>query len=266
MQNKIAVITGASGGIGAATAKAFAQKGATVVLLARRGPELEAVKESIEKQGGKAFYYLADLSKPAEVQQVAEKIKAGVGIPDIIINNAGLGRWLAIDETSEAEAIEMMALPYFAAFYTTRNFISEMIARGSGHIINITSPVGFIPIPGALAYGTARWAMAGFSKFLKADLRGTGIRVSLVVPGKVSSTYFGHNPGSEERIPAISNIFRTLTPEDVARRIVQVAMRGRGDSYLPLPIGLTVFTHRLFPGLIEWMMRETGWNRAKQPT
>jgi short-subunit dehydrogenase len=265
LQNKIALITGASGGIGAATAKALARKSAIVVLLARRDRELDIVKKNIEVQGGKAYCYVTDLSKPEEVKQTAERIKTEVGIPDIIVNNAGMGRWRAIDETSEEEAVEMMGLPYFAAFYTTRNFIKEMMQKNTGHIINITSPVGFIPIPGALAYGTARWAMAGFSKFLKADLRGTGIRVSLVVPGKVSSTYFEHNPGSEERIPTISNIFPTLSPERVAKSIVRVAEKGHGDAYLPLPIGLTLFTHRLFPGLVEWMMRTTGWKREKQP-
>ncbi len=262
-ENKIAVVTGASGGIGAATASALAQRGAVVVLLARNGTALEHLKTEIAEKGGKAFCYAVDLARYDEVQIVSAKIKDDVGIPDIIVNNAGAGRWLALEETSEQEAVEMISVPYLSAFFITRNFVHAMLERNSGHIVNITSPVGFIPIPGAVAYGTARWAMHGFSRFLKADLSDTGIKVSLVVPGKVNSNYFRNNPGSEDRIPTISNIFRTLQVEEVADRIVRTIEKGRGDSFLPMPIGLTIYFHRLFPRIVEWLMLRTGWKRKK---
>ena len=114
----------------------------------------------------------------------------------------------------------MMDVPYMGAFYTTRAFIEPMLARNSGHIINMTSAVGFFAFQGAVAYTAARWAMRGFSEGLRTDLRHTNIKVSLIAPGKVDSPYFTNNPNSVEKIPRISDIlYKTLTPEEVAKMI-----------------------------------------------
>ena len=139
IEHKTALITGASSGIGAAVAKAMARAGGQVLLLARRKAALEQVAAEITAGGGKAMVYPVDVSDAGAVAKVANKITEEVGPPDIIINNAGAGRFLFVDETSPQEAVQIMAVPYFAAFYITRAFLADMLKRNSGHIVNISS-------------------------------------------------------------------------------------------------------------------------------
>ena len=110
---------------------------------------------------------------------MAERINADVGTPDIIVNNAGAGQWKFVDETSPEEAVQMMAVPYFAAFYVTHAFLPGMLRRNTGHIVNVSSVGSRFVWPGATAYIAARWAVRGFTEALRADLAGTKIGVTL---------------------------------------------------------------------------------------
>ncbi len=222
VQDKWVLVTGASSGIGAETARVAAARSGKVILLARREDRLREVAGSILAQGGQAYCYPVDLSNPSQVEDVGQKIKSEVGIPDVIINNAGAGRWLTIEETSAAQAMEMLALPYLAAFSVTRAFLPEMKARGSGHIINLTSDASFLPKGAAIGYSAARYALRGFSEALRGYLLGTGVTVSLAVFGKVASTYWQNNPGSEERIPRAIPFMPTLTTRQVAEVLMEI--------------------------------------------
>ncbi len=113
---------------------------------------------------------------------MCERILDEHGTPDILLNNAGSGRFLSIEETSPKEAREQMALPYFAAFDMTRGLIEPMLARGSGTIFQINSPVAQIAWPGAVGYAAARYAVRGFTEALRQDLHGTGINVGSLTP------------------------------------------------------------------------------------
>ncbi|GIV98465.1 MAG: putative oxidoreductase YqjQ [Herpetosiphonaceae bacterium] len=256
------LITGASSGIGAAAARALARKGAHVLLLARTQSILEQLAAEIRVRGGTAHVFPVDLADLAAIAHVTQTIKREIGTPDILINNAGAGRWLFIEETNPTEAAEMMAVPYLAAFAITQAFLGEMLRRGRGHIVNLTSPAGYIAWPGAAAYSVARWAMRGFTAALRADLSGTGVGVTLIVPGKVASPYFANNPGSEERIPQLSKLYRTLTPEQVAEAIVTAIEHNRREVVLPFMLKLTMLLHRFFPRPIEWLVIRSGWKRA----
>ena len=263
VNGSIVLITGASSGIGAATAKAMARTGGRVVLLARTHAALEQVAADISASGGEAKAYQIDLTDAEAVAKVARTITAQMGTPDILMNNAGAGRWLFVEETSPAEAVEMMAAPYFAAFYVTRAFLPDMLRRGSGHIVNITSPASRVVWPGATAYTAARWAMRGFTEALRSDLRGSGLRVTLAVLGKVRSAYWEHNPGSEERLPKIAGLLPTLTPEQAATAIVQGVERDAREIVTPLMLRLIYMQHAVFPRVVEWMMSSTGWKRSR---
>jgi short-subunit dehydrogenase len=257
----LAIVTGASSGIGAATAEALAQRGARVVLLARRAAELEQIADGIRARGGEAHSYPVDLADGAAVEQIAQAIRQSLGVPDIIINNAGAGRWLFIEETDPAEAVEMMAAPYFAAFNVTRAFMPAMLQRGSGRIAVVTSPACYFAWPGATGYTAARWAMRGFAAGLRADLHGTGVRVTLVTPALVNSPYFARNAGTAERIPRIARIYRTLTPQEVAAAIVRGVERGSREVVIPWLLRLVVQVYRVLPGPIDWLLVKTGWRR-----
>jgi len=266
LQGKTVLITGASAGIGAATAATMAAKGAHVLLVARTESALQAVATQIAKAGGKASTYAVDVSDAQAVGRLAEAVTKDVGTPDVIINNAGSGRFLFIDETSPAEAVAQMAVPYFAAFFVTRAFLDGMLARRSGQIVNVNTPASRLPWPGACGYSAARWALRGFTEALRADLAGTGINITEIIPAKVSSEYFERNPGSEARIPRISKLIPTLTPEKVARALTRGVEREARVVNIPATYRVIAGQSRLLPRLNAWLLVKTGAPRPHDAT
>jgi len=219
----------------------MAAAGAKVILLARTQSKLDAVADEIRNAGGQAYVYPCDLSDADAVGATAERIKAEVGVPDIIINNAGAGRWLAVEETDPAEAISMMSTPYFAAFFVTRAFVREMVRRGSGRIANVNSPMAYLVIPGATGYAACRCALRGFT-----------------------SDYFANNPGAHERIPSISKLFPVLSPEKTARYIIRAIQADKDEIVRPLIMKIVVLFTRIMPGMSAWINAKTGWKRPAQ--
>jgi short-subunit dehydrogenase len=264
IKDSLILITGASSGIGAATARAAARAGARVVLVARTQAALEAVAGEIRAAGGQAWVYAADLSDPVQVARMAVSVAREAGLPDIIVNSAGAGRWLFIEETSAEEAQEMMAAPYFTTFYTTRAFLPAMLARGSGQIVIINSPASRAAWPGATGYTAARWALKGFTEALRADLRGTGLSVTSVVPAKVLSPYFDHNPGTLERGPRLARLIPDLTTEQAAEGVLWAAAHNRREHVMPAMLRVFYGLHWLAPRLMEGVLVRTGWQRSEQ--
>jgi short-subunit dehydrogenase len=260
-RGKTALVTGASSGIGAAIARALADAGARVILLARRAAELERVAGSMRT--GSATTYPVDLSNAAAVAQIAERINADVGTPDIIVNNAGAGQWKFVDETSPEEAVQMMSVPYFAAFYVTHAFLPGMLRRNTGHIVNVSSVGSRFVWPGATAYLAARWAVRGFTEALRADLAGTKIGVTLFESGVVDSPYWEHNPGSRERVPKMGKLIPQLTSEAVGRAIVRGIERRQKLVVVPFMMKLTYWQHAVFPSVVQWLMTRTGYTRPQ---
>jgi uncharacterized protein len=260
---KVALVTGASAGIGAATSIALAKAGVgTVVMVARRLGQLEEVAQQVRAAGAKVLTFSADCADANAVRQVVAAVEKQVGTPDILINNAGSGRWLFIDETEMEEAVSMMGVPYFAAFFMSRAFLPGMIRRGSGQIINVNSVAAYMGWQGACAYSAARWALRGLTECMRADLRGTGVGVSTVCPGVVSSDYFSNNPGTEARVPKISMMYPTMTPEQVADAIVHCVRKEYKNYFVPFLIRWTVRLHRICPILVEPLILATA---AKPP-
>lgn len=249
-----ALVTGASSGIGAATARALAARGASVVLIARNIERLNAVVAGIEANGGHAKAYAADLAVAHEVNRVARLVCEHHGVPDIVVNNAGAGRWLPIVDTSADELAAMVAVPFLAAFNLTRELLPGMRGRGSGHIVNVTSIGSFLVWPGAAGYLSARWAMRGFNEALRADVYGSGIGVSLVGFAQVSSAFWEHNPGSWERLPAAAHRLRTLTPDDAAASIIEAVEKEKRLVLRPRMIYLLRLLNTLLPRGTERQM------------
>jgi short-subunit dehydrogenase len=266
ISNKIVLITGASGGIGAAMAKAMIRTGAAQVLLLARSEEgLRKVAGEIEASGGKARIYKVDLSDRAEVENVAQRILGEVGVPDILINNAGSGRWKFLVDTGAEEITQAMALPYFAAAWITRSFLPGMLKRGSGHIVNISSVASRMAWPGATAYIAACRAMRGFSDALRADLYRTGIGVTHYESGPVDSPYWRNNPGSLERVPKIARLLvPVLTEEKVARAVVAGVRGNRRLIVIPGMMKLVYLLHSFFPWLVQWLMTVTGHRPSRR--
>lgn len=256
----LTVVTGASSGIGEAIARRLAREGHRLILVARSADKLEALATSLPR----ATALPVDLGDPEASAKACELILAEHGTPDILINNAGAGKFQRIEETSLQEAHAQMALPYFAAFHMTRGLIEPMLTRGSGTIFQINSPVAQIAWPGAVGYAAARYAVRGFTEALRQDLHGTGIKVGSLTPTRVHSNYFEANPGSEERVPRVEFLVGTMTPDQVAEATAKaLACRANKDSHAPWRWGLVQPLARAVPGPFLALFRATGFSRGR---
>jgi len=168
----LALVTGASSGIGAATARELAREGARVLLLARTRAALDRVAREITDAGGSAKVHTVDLADAPAVQQAASAIKAESGTPDILVNSAGAGRPLFTEETSPAEAAQMTAVPYLGAFNLTSAFLPDMIRRRRGHIVNVSSVAGRTAWAGNGVYAASNLTTAGSTKRFDGALGG----------------------------------------------------------------------------------------------
>ena len=261
MAATLVLVTGASSGIGEATARRYGASGAHVLLLARNEARLDEAVSAIRKNGGTATAYPVDLADAKAIQEVSERIAREAGIPDILINNAGAGRWLPLVETSAEEALAMIEVPYLAAFNLTRAFLPQMLARKSGAIACITSPASFIVWPNATAYTAARAAVRGFTDALRADIHGSGLSVTLVVLGMVESPYWEHNPGSRAHAPEIDPaIAPVLTPEDAAEAIFAGVAKQQRTVVKPSILRALFLLNALAPRLVASQLR-----RAAKP-
>jgi len=257
-QNSIAVVTGASSGIGAATAKALAKGGWRVVIVARRADRLDQVAEEIDRSGGKAMTAALDCADGAAVAAMAKRVCAAWGPPSVVVNSAGAGVWRFLEETTHDEIDSMIGAPYLAAAHTSRAFLGGMIDAGRGRLIHIGSPASIIPWPGATAYTASRWALRGLHEALRQDLRGTGVSSSLVYFGEVSSEYFEANPDSHEHIPSVGSFIPVSTPERCAEVILDVGRRPRPVVFFPFALRLLAWTAALAPGPTRWLIARTG--------
>jgi uncharacterized protein len=258
MGSRIALVTGASSGIGEATAKRYAASGALVALVARNAERLDAVAAAIRREGGSATPYVADLAEATAIAEVSARIARDLGTPDILINNAGAGRWLPLIETTAEEASAMIAVPYLAAFNLTRAFLPDMLRRQSGAIAFITSPASFLAWPNASGYIAARRAVAGLADALTAEVKGSGVTVTLVVLGTVDSPYWQHNPGSREHLPASNPaLLPTLTTTEAAEAILTGAETGARMVVKPSIYRALFVLNAIAPRLVARQLRRT---------
>ena len=253
---KLVLVTGASSGIGEAAAKRYGKEGAKVVLLARNRERLDRVAAAIRQGGGEAAAYPIDLADAAAIEETSARIAREHGTPDILINNAGAGSWKSFVDTTAEEALAMIEVPYLAAFNLTRAVLLGMIARKSGAIACISSPASYLVWPKATAYIAARHAVLGFTEALRADLKGTGVTVTLVVLGTVETPYWEHNPGSRENVPAPNLLLApTLSPEEAAQAIHDGVERGRRTVFAPAILRALVLLNAIAPRLVAQQLR-----------
>ena len=265
IQGKTVVITGASSGVGAETARIIASLGAKVILLARNQERLQRLVDNITTMGGTAFFYSINLSDAEAISNCAEDIIVKHGVPDVLINNAGAGIWRSILETPADAVEQIMAVPYFAAFNLTREFLPAMIHRKQGHIVNVTSVASRLIWPGSAAYTATRWAINGFNEALRTEVYDYGIHVTLAMFGKISSEYWQHNPGSEERLPGITRMVPSITSAQAAKAIINGIEKNRPFVLQPRMLRLVFWMNTMFPGNTAYIMRKTGWRMPADP-
>ncbi|MBI4541183.1 MAG: SDR family oxidoreductase [Gemmatimonadetes bacterium] len=237
LAGRVAVVTGASSGIGRATAMALARQGARVALVARSEEKLREVAEEITsdaRDGGaraaaehpRALVVPTDVADPRAVETMAVRVGAALGPVDILVNNAGIGHWSPFVELAADRARRILEVNLFGAFHCTWAFLPEMLERGSGTIVFISSGFGALPFPWSSVYCASKHAVNGFAGALRAEVEPLGVRVILVMPGVTRTGFFGANAVPAEAI--LSSVGgRAQTPEEVARRVVSAIRRGK---------------------------------------
>ena len=229
---KVVFVTGGSSGIGLAAARLLATMGAHVWLAARRKPLLEAALKDLEAVCRTPSQHCgivsADLSDPEQAAEAVSKVIAIVGTPDVIINSAGVAHPGYIQDLPLDVFRWMMDVNYFATVHTIKALLPGMIERRAGHIINISSIAGYMGIFGYTAYGASKFAVAGFSEVLRAEMKPYGVRVSVAFPPDTDTPQLAYeNQFKPPEEKAISGTTRPLSAVKVATAILQQAARGQ---------------------------------------
>ncbi len=225
LENKVAIITGASSGIGEATALRLAQAGATVVLAARRVERLEALASRIEQSGGTALAVTTDVTDSMSAQGMARKARDAFGRIDILVNNAGIMPLSPISKLKVEEWDRMIDVNIKGVLHCIAATLPSMLEQGSGHIINISSVAGRRPFPSGTIYSATKFAVRAISQGLRLELSPTEkIRVTDIEPGVVTTELTEHITDREtaDRFKTNWSDKRALDPEDVAETILFV--------------------------------------------
>jgi len=222
LDRKVAVVTGASSGIGEATAIALAAAGAQVAVAARRADRLEKLVKSISDHGGQAIPIVADVADDTQAHDMILKTNAEFGRVDILINNAGVMLNGPIDGADTEDWRRMVNTNVLGLMYATHAALPIMKAQGEGHIVNISSVAGRIAQAGSGVYNATKWAVGGFSEALRQEVHKDKIRVTIIEPGAVATELTDHitNPAAKERIQAWVKSLTPLESEDIAAAIV----------------------------------------------
>jgi 3-dehydrosphinganine reductase len=188
---KIALITGGSSGIGLEIARQLSRQGAQIWLVARRADLLSAALDTVQAERVDARQRFgiiqADVSDAAQAQAAVEQVTREIGLPDLVINSAGFAQPGYFHELDLDNFRFTMDVNYFGTLYITKAVVPGMMARGSGHIVNISSAAGFLGAFGYTSYSASKFAVAGFSDALRAEMKQYGIRVSIVFPADVDT-------------------------------------------------------------------------------
>ena len=249
LKGKVVLITGASSGFGEDAARLFAAEGAAVVLAARRIERMQAQVERIHLAGGEAMATPVDVTNKADIQNMVKSVIENFGQVDILFNNAGFGRLGWLEDLDPARDIEtQVAVNLTGLIEMTHAVLPHMLARKSGHIINMASVAGWLAAPTYSIYAATKFGVRGFTDCLRREVKPLGIHVSGIYPGP-AKTEFGEHTGQSSRIPG----FLHMTSEYVARRVVQVAQHPRRALILPWWFVPVIWLDRAFPDIADWV-------------
>jgi len=256
LAGEVAIITGASSGIGAATARELAQQGARVVLAARREDELQARVLEIKNQGGEALAVPTDVTNPDDLARLVEQTIAAFGRVDILVNNAGIGLGKPFAKVSSVEIRRIVDVNLLSAMLLSQAVLPGMLERRHGRIISVASVSGSIATDAL--YSSTKFGLRGFGLGLNRELWGSGVTVSLVSPGFIRTDMTGNRAG----LPG---------PDVVARAVARLAKHPRREVivprffYVPFVYHLGIFLEQLAPWIIDLAYSRRRRRPARQP-
>ncbi|CAN5856377.1 SDR family oxidoreductase [soil metagenome] len=222
LAGKVALVTGASSGIGEATALALAAEGAAVAICARRADRLEALADKISADGGRALTLDLDVTQEQQAHDAVGRTRADLGGLDIVVNNAGvmlLGPILDADTSDWRRMIETNVL---GLMYVTHAALPGLVEQGSGDIVQVSSVAGRLAREGSGGYNASKWAVNAFSESLRQEVTARGVRVTLVEPGAVATELSDHitHAESKQRVKERVTKMRPLQSADIAAGVV----------------------------------------------
>ncbi len=265
-EDKVALVTGASRGIGAATALELARHGARVVLVARDEVRLAEIAGQIQAPGfrvpgtrapgirAEALVLPADVSDPAQIKRCVEGAIKEWGTIDILVSNAGEYVRAPIKDLAINDIERAMDVNFYAGIHFVQAVLPVMQANGGGHIVFVTSVDGKKGLPMDAPYVSAKFALTGFAEVLRQELYGSGIYVSNVLPGRVDTKMI-----ENLRVPIIS---AKIPPETVAKAVVKAIQKRKLEVILPFNARLLCYTNAILPGLADWVTNKLhleGW-------
>ena len=258
VRGKVALITGGSRGLGLVIARELAARGARVAICARRRDELERARRDLVQHGGDVFAVECDLTIPSEIATLVALVTEYFGPIDMLINNAGVIQVGPMELMELEDYEEAMAMHFWAPLHLMRAVIPDMIARGGGRIVNVTSIGGKIAVPHLLPYTASKFALVGLSEGVRVELARRGIGVTTVVPGLMRTgsprnAWFKGQHRAEHAWFAIGDSLR-LTSMDArraARRVVRALRHGDPEVILSIQAQIASRLYALAPGLAQ---------------
>jgi NADP-dependent 3-hydroxy acid dehydrogenase YdfG len=229
LQGKVALVTGASSGIGAATAEALAAAGAAVAIGARRRDRLDELAGRLRGDGATVLQLDLDVTDEQACVDAVARTRAELGGLDVLVNNAGVMLLGTIVGADPEDWRRMMSTNVLGLMYMTHAAIEGMVEQGSGDVVNVSSVAGRVARKGAGVYNASKWAVNAFSESLRQEVTGRGVRIGLVEPGAVATELTDHITQPEAKA-ASKQMASTMTPlqsEDIARAVVYMVSQPR---------------------------------------
>jgi NAD(P)-dependent dehydrogenase (short-subunit alcohol dehydrogenase family) len=223
LMDKVAIVTGASSGIGIGIAQVFAEEGANVVCVARRVEEGEAVVKSICDRGGKAVFMPADVAQESQVDAVVRRTLELYGRIDVLVNNAGVNFVKAFEQLTSADWDRVIGVDLRGTFLFTRACIDAFLAQKSGSVVNIATVHTLACLPGAAPYDAAKWGMVGLTKSLAVEFASRGVRFNCLSPGLIDTQIWNDIQAGAEDLDACLEHWRANIPMGRVGTIREIA-------------------------------------------
>jgi len=252
-KDKVVIVTGASSGIGEASAREFARNGSKVVLAARSEGKLASIVEEIKSDNGTACFIKTDVSNEDDCRKLVEKAVSEYGTVDILINNAGLSMRAVFDDVDLKVLHRLMDVNFWGTVYCTKYALPYLVAN-KGSLVGVSSIAGFHGLPGRTGYSASKFAIHGFLETLRIENLKRSLHVMIIAPGFTSSeirkhaltadgTEQGESPKDEENL---------MSPEYVAKWILKGIKKKKRNKLLTWEGRLTALFQRIIPKIVDW--------------
>jgi short-subunit dehydrogenase len=246
LRDRTVLLTGASSGIGRCLASELAREGARLALVGRRGDALHETRRAV----GSAETFPHDLSEPGKIPELWDEVRVRMGLPDVLINNAGVLDFAPVEQAPPERVGELLDVNVLAPLLLCREAARDFRARGSGQIVNVGSIFGSIGFAYFSSYSATKFALRGFSQALRRELAGSGVHVTYVAP-RATRTRLADLFGEY----AAASGMRVDAPEWVAQQIARAVRSNARDRYLGFPESLFVRVNALWPRLVDAALR-----------